>query len=229
MTDSLILIDHKFKDRLGSIRQVPGWKAAADSSGIWLKGPVNNGVFQTALNSLPATATYLVDEKGRLFPRGKQTPVGLLAEMPWQLLADYIPVELPVSAMPGETKLKVQLALKRSSVEREIYALKTTVKDWKSYAQTAPAIRLQQLRFAVSEKKEVLVLGAPLPVLRGKFYWLNNHFLLPAGFDFDPPVLADLLPHNDDLTLFDEGGKTEILPAAAFASAGRSVIRLLEG
>jgi len=228
MMDSVILLNEKYKDRLGSIRQLPGLKATTNSSGIWLKGPGNNGVFQTALNSLPAAANYVVDDKGRLFPRGKQTPVGTLGELAWEPLADFISVEMPVSAMPGETSLKVPLNLSRSTIEREIYAIKTTLKDWRAYAETAPAVRLQQLRFAISETKEVLILGSPLPALRGKLYWLNRNFLLPAGFDFDPPLTAELLPKTTDMVLFDEQGKREAIFIAAFNSADRTVIRLLK-
>jgi hypothetical protein len=228
MKDSVILLKNKFRDRLGSIRNVPGWKAAADEGEIWLRGPVNNGPFQNALSSLPAEANYLMDDDGRLFPVGKQTPVRILKELAWQSLRDFLPLEIPVSAMPGETGIRVQLKVKRSLFEQEAYALKTTFRDWKVYVESAPAIRLQRLRFAVSGKKEVLVIGSPLPALKGQFCWRNKNLLLPAGFDFDPPVLADLLPTTSDVVLFDELGNRETIPAAAFAAADRTTVRLLD-
>jgi len=228
MRESVILLKNKYKDRLGGIRNVPGWRAAADEGEIWLRGPVNNGQFQSVLSSLPAEASYWVDNDGRLFPVGKQTPVRILKELAWQNLRDFLPLEMPVSAMPGEAGMKVQLKLKRSSFEREGYALKTTFRDWKTYVETAPAIRLQRLRFAVSEKKEVLVIGSPLPALNGQFYWRNMNLLLPAGFDLDPQVLANLMPTGGDLVLFDEQANRETIPAAAFAAADRATVRLLD-
>ena len=224
----MILLKDKYKDRLGSIRHVPGWKAATDETEIWLKGPVSNGAFQNALSSLPADANYLMDDNGRLFPVGKQTPVRILKELAWQDLRDFLPLEMPVSAMPGETDVRIQLKVKRSLFEQEVYALKTSFLGWKAYVESAPAIRLQCLRFAVSENEEVLVIGTPLPVLRGQLYWRNKNLLLPAGFNFDPPVLADLLPTTSDLVLFDELGNRETIPAAAFAVAFRTTVRLLD-
>lgn len=228
MRESVILVKNKYRDRLGSIRNVPGWKAAADETEIWLKGPVSNGAFQNALSSLPAEANYFMDDDSLLFPVGKQTPVRILRELDWQNLRDFLPLEMPVSAMPGETGVKVQIKLVRSALEQEAYVLKIQLKDWKIYVETAPDIRLQQLRFAVSGSQEVLVMGNPLPAIKGQRYWRNKNLLLPAGFDFDPPVLADLLPAAGDLVLFDEQGNRERIPAAAFAAAERATIRLLD-
>jgi hypothetical protein len=228
MRDSVILLQAKYLDRLGSIRNVPGWKAARDGPEIWLRGPVSNGLFQTAINSLPMESCYLVDDEGRLFPAGKQTPVAILKDLAWQNLRDFLPLEMPVSAMPGEADGRVQIKLVRSNVEQDVFALKIDFKDWKTYVETAPAIRLQQLRFAVSDVKEVLVTGNPVPALKGQRYWRNRNLLLPAGFDFDPPVLADLLPASGDFILFDEQGNRETIPAVAFAAAKRTTVRLLD-
>lgn len=225
--DSVILIREKYKERLGGIRQAPGWLAAVDKDRLWLKGPVNNGAFQKTLSALPSEGNYLMDEQGRLFPVGRQTPVRTLKELDWQPLREFLPLEMPVSAMPGVTEATIPLKLKRSTIEHPIYALKTTLVDWKAYAEAAPAIRLEALRFAVSEKAEVLVVGTPLPALRGSFYWSNQQLLLPAGFDFDPPVLAALMPASVHLSLFDESGNLEYIPQVAFTPADRKTIRLL--
>jgi hypothetical protein len=179
------------------------------------------------LSSLPAEASYYCDEAGRLFPVGKNTPVRILKDLVWEPLLDFLSLEMPVSAMPGETDITVQMKLVRGSVVHEVFALKIDLKDWKNYVEKAPMIRLQQLTFAVSAGKEVLVVGIPLPGLNGQQYWRYKNILLPAGFDFDPPVIADLLPTAGDFTLFDQNGSFETVPAAAFMAVKRTTVRLL--
>src|ERR1700761_7964351 len=128
MKERVISLQAKYLNRLGSIRNVPGWKAAINGTEILLKGPANNGVFQTALSSLPAAGHYWADDENRLFPAGKQTPVAILKDLAWQSLRDFLPLEMPVSAMPGETGIKVQIKLVRSALEQAPYALKTSFK-----------------------------------------------------------------------------------------------------
>jgi hypothetical protein len=225
MSEQVIFLKSDYKDRLGSVRHIPGWAAATNAEGIWLKGPQNNSSLQTALSSLPAETTYITDADGRLFPAGKRTPVRLLPVLNWQPLREFIPLEMPVSAMPGKIEQQINVQLARSTSEKELCALQVSLADWQNYAATAPEVRLNQLRFAVSENNEVLVIGTPLPLLQGTYYWRHKNCLLPAGFDFDPPYVAALLPETMGFTVFDTHGAYQTIPDTAFLNAGRALIR----
>jgi hypothetical protein len=191
---------------------------------IWLRGPAGNGKALPALESLPAAATYLMDEELRLFPRGKQTPVLVLKDLDWHTLDEFIPVTLPVSAMPGANPSPIKIKLVRTDEVRPTFALLTTVALWKSYMISAPMVRLRQLKFALSQKGEVLVIGQPLPPIKGFGYWLHKNMMIPSGYEFDPPVTADLVS-GEELTIFYPDGRSETIPSFAFNPAERYLVR----
>jgi hypothetical protein len=105
------------------------------------------------------------------------------------------------------------------------------LEHWKAYAGTAPLIRLQRLSFAVCETGEVLIIGTPLPAIPGKAFTLQDNVLLPAGYDFDPPVIGQFISSlpgmgNDTLILFHTDGQWEKIAGHCFVHASRSAIRL---
>jgi hypothetical protein len=223
MKESVIRIAGHYKDRLGEVRTIPGWKAASEGDVIWLKGPLENGNAQIAINSLPAAATYLADEQYRLFPLGKQTPVLELKDLQWQNLEEFITVEQPVSAMPGLFPQAITFKLIRSTNPEQPAALITSFKLWEGYLKTAPLIRLQQLQYAVASDELLVVMGVPLPPLKGETFWRYKNILLPSGYTFDPPIIADLLD-GDDLLLFHADGQCDKIPFDAFNAAERNLV-----
>ena len=222
--ESVLLLAAKHKERLGTVRTVPGWKAAVDDTGIWLKGPVENGLAQRALRSLPAIATYLADDKNRLFPEGKQTPALELKKMEWLNLVDFLPVELPVSAMPAEAPAEISVHLSRSVDREPAAALIVPLQTWETYRKNAPQVRLRALRFAINDG-EALITATPLPSLKGKTYWQHKNVLIPSGYVFEPLILGDLISKKtaaDDLALMSRDGQVERVPSSAFSSAKRN-------
>jgi len=233
MKESVLLLETKYAESLGALRNVPHWRAAAKGEQTWLRGPIDNGVFQRSLNSLPLVASYFLDAENRLFPKGKKTPVMQMEQFDWLPIAEFLPVTLPVSAMPGKIKEKVELKLSRSAKQQDPAALRTTLKEWINYAGAAPLIRLQQLRFAVSASGVVLVVGTPLPAIKAQVFWAHDNLLLPAGFDFDPPIPLNLLnaglgKDKNEMIVFDINGNREHIPVSCFNAAKRSVIRSLD-
>ena len=215
---------------LGSLRTFPGLLAATDDNYIWLRGisPEEN---DSRFLQLPAIYTYLLDTQGRLFEKGALTPKAVLPALSWQTLVSMIKVTLPVSALPGELQQLHRVKLMRSHIVLESVAILTTLDAWEAYVITAPLVRLQNFHFAVSEKGNVLVLGEPLLPLPGEAYSFRHRILLPVGFDFDPPVIAELVaaelnPHNDGLLLFHKNGDWEKISLQSFVPATRSAVRL---
>jgi hypothetical protein len=183
---------------------------------------------------LPGLHTYLLDADNNLFPPGGLTPVGKLKTLNWVALSSFVTVELPVSALPGRIHQQHAIRLVPSGRSQAGNALLTELDTWKAYAENAPLVRLQQTRFAVSEKNKVLIIGSPLPALPGREYVLQDTLLLPCGYEFDPPVISNLVitrldPLKESLLLFDTNGAWEKIPKTAFVQATRSAIRLTKG
>lgn len=229
--EKILVLEAKYKAALAAVRGIGGLKAAEAEGLIWLRGIFEEDKTDPLIAGLPAVSVYTLDGDGLLFPAGKPTPVAKLPMLEWQPIKIFLPVSMPVSAMPGRVAGQMELRLGRSSVEREPFALLCTLPDWKAYADTAPETRLRPLRFAVSAQGQVLVLGQPLPNVTGKLYWAQGQLLLPAGLDLEPPLLGELLPvalnvGADELVLFSADASWQRIPVGSFQPARRSAVRL---
>jgi hypothetical protein len=234
MKELIIVLSQADKAALGSVRCLPGLQAAEDEGFIWVRGINALGNIDLRIRQLPGLHTYTLDAYNNLFPPGGLTPVAKLKPLKWVPVAEYITVKLPVSALPGKVSLQHIIKLIPSGRSQEGNVLLTDLATWKTYAETAPLVRLQQTRFAVSENNKVIIMGTPLPALPGKEYVLQDTLLLPCGFEFDPPAISELViarldPSKESLLLFDTDGTWEKVPKNAFMPSTRSAIRLTKG
>jgi hypothetical protein len=234
MKELIIVLSQADKSALGSVRCLPGLQAAEDDGFIWVRGINALDNIDLRIRQLPGLHTYTLDADGNLFPPGGLTPVAKLKPLKWVPVAEYITVTLPVSALPGKVSLQHVIKLIPSGRSQEGNVLLTSLATFKTYAETAPLVRLQQTRFAVSEKNKVLIMGTPLPALPGREYVLQDTLLLPCGFEFDPPAISELViarldPSKGSLLLFDTDGTWEKVPQIAFMPSTRSAIRLTQG
>jgi MoxR-vWA-beta-propeller ternary system domain bpX2 len=218
-------------ESLGTVRCMPGLQAAVEEDRIWLRGLIANGDPDSSLSKLPLRKTFLLDGQHNLFLAGAATPIAKLPELIWQPVASFVSVEAPVSSLPGKINDSISLRLKTTTEEQPGVALLTSLNSWKSYAEKAPAVRLKNLRFAVSENDEVFITGKPLPPLPGREYWNNENLLLPSGYDFEISIVAKLVSQRlhagtDDVILFDTDASWQCIPASCFIKATRSAIRL---
>jgi len=233
MRATVLVLAEAYHDEIGTIRTISRWKAARNHQEIWLKGPIPTGKEKLMVQSLPLLATYEVDEQSRLFPHGKQTPVGLLPDLDWQALSDFLPITMPVSAMPAAMAHKVPIQLVSSQNAHPAYALQTSFKNWKTYVESAPLIRLKQLQFAISMDKTVLIIGEPLPTLQGTSFWRDGNLLIPSGFDFEYGFLGTLINQKlsssvESLILFSADGIATTIPNASFQLASRAMVKQME-
>ncbi|MEM7037636.1 MAG: hypothetical protein AAF570_11705 [Bacteroidota bacterium] len=216
--------------QLGHVRLLQGLTAARQGDLIWLRGDFETPEPPLPVQRLPILATFRLDEEGRLFPKGKSTPIGRLPALDWQSIQEFLPVEPPVSAYPGRNKARVGLRLAPARDQHEAVALHSSLQLFADWAESAPEVRLARLRFAVSEHGEALIYGNPLPPIPGRSLWQSARMLLPCGFDFEFPGAAPLIdralqPGREGLILFDVGGIWEWIDLDMFQPARRSAIR----
>jgi hypothetical protein len=234
MKELIIVLSQTDKAALGSVRCLPGLLAAEKEGFIWVRGIDVNAAIDLRIRQLPGLHTYTLDADDYLFPSRGLTPIGKLQPMTWVPVSTYITVTLPVSALPGKIDQQLAVRLVPSQQSQPGNALLSDLHTWKAYGETAPLVRLQQTRFAVSEENKVLIIGEPLPALPGKEYVLQDGLLIPMGFEFDPPVISSLIgsqfnPDNDSLLLFNTDSTWSAIPKDAFVPSTRSAIRLTQG
>ncbi|MCD9015550.1 hypothetical protein [Parachryseolinea silvisoli] len=212
---------------LATVRHLPQLQAATDDACVWLRidGPADKAVWQ-----LPAQQRYLANADGVLFPVGHVTPIGKLPKLKWKKLTDFMPLKPPVSAMPGIAQALYTVKLVPSTKDHDSAALFVTFDAWQHYVLAAPAARLARLRFAVSERREVLILGTPLPPLPGLACWRQNDLILPTGWDFEAPFLGELVtrrlnPQGDAILYIDTAGHWQRILHTQFVPASRSAVR----
>lgn len=221
-------IANKDKSALYRVRLLTDWLVAENETGIWLKGEINQGV-PLAIEQLPCTTRFRMDESNRLFPIGKLTPTGVLPLLKWHTLQDFLPVEMPVAALAGEGTKAIEVRLVRSAIERKSELLLVQWEEWEDYVREAPKVRLAPLRFATNAEGETLIWGEPLPPLPGTVFWQDHQVFLPAGWTFEQEVIAEILAETyckdkSAFLLFRETGQWEKINWAHFVRASRPAI-----
>jgi hypothetical protein len=186
-------INSEHKELLAGIRSWDNLKVAFDAPYIWIKDFTTSQLDASELHQIPFTVIYELKEnllfiKGSLLPSQK-LPSGLL----WTPILRALPIELPSfnHNFFGISE-QVHFQILPSKTEREAFVLVTTFEEAEKYITTAPVIRLEKLLWVVIDSK-VVIFGTPILPIQGETFWKNNNFLLPAGFDFEFPVLSDLL------------------------------------
>ena len=230
MKEYLLILTSEERDALGSVRCLPNLQVAEDGN-LYLRGLDEAAMADRRVKNLPVLHSYVVDAEQRLFPLKGLTPVGKLKPLKWTAINQFINIELPISALPVKGVSKVAVRLKVSDASREGWAILTDLATWKTYAETAPAIRLGHLKFAVASNGETLIIGTPLPPIKGKEFYKENDIVLPAGYAFEVPLAAYILQQqlNADgqgLLLFSALGEWHKIPLSSFVPASRAAIRL---
>jgi MoxR-vWA-beta-propeller ternary system domain bpX2 len=227
----IVVLNEKDRNALADIRLLSNVEVAVDSSQIWLRTPLLNGGLDMEIRQLPLVETYILDENELLYPLGGVTPIGKLKSLKWMTLTDFIPIELPVSVMPAEVSETVTIEVVASQKEQKATALSTTASAWLAYVSTAPEARLKRLKFAVSDANNVLVVGEPLPPIEGQTYWLHNNIFMPSGYDFELPIVSELIYQKENLQnhaflCFNTEGVPHRIEELDFVLATRSAVRL---
>ncbi len=231
---TLILhIDKQYQRRLGRIRTIPNCWVAEEERILWLKVEIEGDTIPMAIQQLPAKGRFWADEATRLFPIGGLTPVAQLPDLNWLPIASFIAIELPVAALPAQVAELFSIHLIRSVEPKEANFLLLSWDLWKDYALATSNIRLKPLSFAVSDEKKAIVYGNPLPPLPGQLFWQKERILLPAGWDFEYSIVAEILSSTQlkgkNGLLLSEADQLSKLPSTKdFINASRSGIRNTE-
>lgn len=226
-------LDRQDTASLADLRTQPSLFAAETAEAIWLKAEKADKDLRPRLKALPAVRTYVLNGK-LLFPENTAVPEAKIpSSIEWVPLQTWLQPEAPSSLLPPLELPAGQLPFRlvRSQEEQTASALLVEAKHWLQYAEAAPQVRLERLRFALSDERQVLVTGDPLPPLPGELFWQMERLLLPAGWTLEYPMLAPLLSgrmakETDDLALIRQSGAWTTIRSAAFVTAQRANVRL---
>lgn len=172
---------------VASLRTRTGVRAAVLTTKAWLCGTDSSAETIALLKRIPGAVFYRVDAAALLRRDGRQLPEGTLPNAAWLPLQDLLPVQVPiVVANAGVEALRLELSA--SDEERPVAGLLLAWEDLRTWVDHAPAHRCTPLRIARRTDGQVLVLGSPLPPLRGTPMWAFGPVLIPCGMALSPAV-----------------------------------------
>ncbi|MEP1490303.1 MAG: hypothetical protein ABJK28_17925 [Algibacter sp.] len=189
-------IQKKYKDDLGKIRHWCTLKTAFERDCIWVKGFDYAQIHGIEIKSIPYKMLFY-EKKGKLYLLNSQLPDRNIPSVLWTPIDRALPIELPVynhNYFGIDESIKMQLI--PSEKEKEVVAMLSTVDMLNRYIEIAPVIRLQKLKWILINNDDVLIIGTPLLPFRGAAFWRQYDFLIPAGYDFDLPILTEILHHK---------------------------------
>ena len=176
---------------LAGLRHWPDLKLARDEDAVWVRGFTEEEINKAEVRSIPFITIYM-EESGKLIPWGAKLPIAKLPGLLWTPIGRALPVAAPeYNHNFFGIQEQVAIRLVPQHEPSSTRALITSFSHLETYINTAAAIRLQSLHWAWSATGEVLVMGEPLPPLPGRGYWVLGHHLLPAGYGFEFPDLAN--------------------------------------
>jgi len=219
---------------LGCLREWPNVEVCEeDDQLVWLRGPHLEERLLLALRSLLGCQIFRSLEDGQLVPENATLPQGHVPHGRWTSLQRWLTISVPTKRFAAPIESKVAISLARSARIEMPSLLRISMTEWSSYANTAPQLRLERLQFAASHQQAILV-GEPLPPIRGDTFYVRQGVAVPVGFDWQPALDARVLRRafglgeGDIALLLPEGGCC-VIRSDQFCGATRSAVRLTAG
>jgi hypothetical protein len=224
-----IYIAKEDRATLAGLRLVHGIEVGEGSSEIWLRGKPVADTLQSKLAGLPALERFEWLPSNRLRRVDQRVPSRALPQLPWQPIATWSEVRLPLAAFPADLPPKIDARLVRSSDEKQPQLVLASIDGFNRFCATAAAIRLKPLRFAANATGEVLILGQPIPPLAGRRFVLRGRIAVPAGFAWQPAVSVQILERSwsvagDAMIVWHEDGTTTRVHSEQFIPVTRSAV-----
>ena len=183
----------RHKDLLGTIRYWKNVKLGLEEDTVWLKDLSPDQSTSVDLKILPYKTLYY-SSGPYLFEQGSLLPARTIPSLVWTSIESGLPVDLPATNHNyfGLTET-VAIRLHPSTGEKEAAGLLVPINVLRSYIESAPSVRFKSLDWVIVNGCQAFVAGSPVLPLNGEVYWREGDFFLPAGLDFEYPVLTNTL------------------------------------
>lgn len=180
---------------LAPIRHWSNLTVTLEKDGIFLHGFTPEQAGSLEVKTMPYHTLYRAKD-GKLYPEGSLLPVrDIPANEGWPM-ANALPLGLPWfnrNFFGFRDSPRIDIRLVPTAEEQPAAALIVPLEALAAWIETAPAVRLQALQWAVIDEEKAFLLGQPLLPLPGEAFWQKGDHLLPLGLDFELPVLEGAL------------------------------------
>lgn len=183
----------KGRDQLGVLRSFSNLKVGSEDKYFWITGFIEEQISHRDIKAILG-AKLFYEDGGRLFLLNSKLPERSIPSLFWTPIERVFPVTLPklnYNYFGLEECLFVKLI--PSEQEQEAYACICSLDILRKYIFSAPSDRLSKIQWAILENQFAILLGTPLLPIPGESFWKIGNFLIPSGYNFDLPLLADIL------------------------------------
>lgn len=217
-----------------SLHTIRHWKnlsVAFDGDMVWIKGFTQEQALAPFVKQIPFMELYeqklgLLFKKGKLVPERKM-PKGLL----WNPVNRAFPVSLDeVNHNFFGIQQNIPVRIVPAAAEQVATALLSDMEVAEKYITTAAAVRLNALNWCLLGKQAFFT-GTPLLSIPGTAYWSRSAHYIPAGFDFEFPMLEknirkQLDPEGENKIIWFRNNSYALLPAKYLVPLSVSSFRL---
>lgn len=228
-----LAIDRATADDLGKVRHWSNLKVAFEDQRLWVKDLDYAQINSVEIKSLRSKSLYY-EKEGRLFPLSSLLPERITPALLWTPIDRAIKITLP-SLNHNFFGLNESIALQVTTSDQEVepHAMRVSLEILKHYVESAAAIRLNVIRWVKLNKTDALLIGKPFLPLPGDAYWQRKDMLIPAGYDFDLPILSDVVqkminPARDRWVVWNTDASYFSIVKEDFQTLSRSSFRLTE-
>lgn len=216
-------------------------KVATNDEGLWVHSDtVAREDGEKFLRMLPGGLLFEDDSPLGLRPIGQTMVSRAAPKVEWSSPASLAALELPSpSPLAPHAELenpkadqldRTRLTLMPAKSFREPSGVICKIEDWLDYALRTPLFRFRHLQFAARNDGSVLIIGAPIPSLRGMGLVEKERILVPCSYDWYPSVPADTIKRLLSIEpgtwlLWSRESLLESIPDEHFISSTRSSIR----
>lgn len=231
MKELVFVLSKKDLNFLETIRAYNNIKIAEDNDLLWVRYFSEIEELDKKIKKLPIKNRYKLDKKDNIFPIEKITPIGNIKNLQWFPINEYINIEIPNSLMSGIINQKYETKIIKSNFYQESSALITDFSTFINYIEIASEIRFKHLIFSLSNDNRVIIIGNPLPPIKGNEYWLKNNILIPCGYNFEIPIISSIISKKENLEnnaflLVNINNVYEKIQKENFVPVTRSSVRL---
>lgn len=199
---------------LAPIRHWSNLTVTLEKDAIFIHGFSPEQAGSLDVKTIPYHILYRAKE-GKLFPFGGYLPIREVPSGNGASLAIALPLGSPWfnhNFFGLHDSPRIPARLVPASEEHPAMAMLLSLEVLAAWIETAPAVRLQPLKWAVIDEEKAFLVGNPLLPLPGEAFWQKNDHLLPLGLDFEWPALSDALsrlinPGNDHWIVWTPEGR----------------------
>jgi hypothetical protein len=223
-------IHQQHRDDLARIRHWDNLKVGADADRLWVKDLDYAQVHTVHVKAIPFKTIYY-EKDGKLYLINSLLPERSIPSVLWTPIERALPIQLPsFNHNYFGIHERAEIRLSQADTESEAAAMIVEIKVLSKYIESAPAIRLENIRWVVIDQSRAILLGKPQLPLPGTILWQRKDMLIPAGYDLELSFLADTIqthvnPGRDSWIVWSVDGSYFPVSKENFVTLSRSSFR----